>query len=102
MTGPYPAARWITAAEILSTTPCELLYAYLVPSAAAAAATLYDGLDIEGKVIATLAQAAKTSIPFDPPEPILCSQGLYVGSFTNVTGILVVYRPLNGAKNKEK
>lgn len=101
MLGPYPAAKWITAAEILSATPCELIYAYLVPSAAAAAATLYDGLDTEGKVIATLEQAAKTSIPFDPPQPLLCNQGLYAGSFTNVTGILVVYRPLNQRQGKE-
>ena len=97
----YPAARWITAAEVLSAAPCELIYAYLTPSAASAKATIYDGMDTEGKVIAILEQQSVTSIPFDPPEPILCSQGLYVGSFTNVTGILVVYRPLNQSRDKE-
>ena len=101
MSKTYPAALWITAAEVLCATPCELIYAYLVPSAAAAAVTLYDGLDTEGKIIATLEQAAKTSIAFDPPEPILCSQGLYAGSFTNVTGILVVYRPFIQYQAKE-
>ena len=101
MRNTHAAWAWVTADRILAKGPCDLIYALLVPSAAAADASLYDGFDSGGKLIATLEQAAKTSIAFDPPEPILCTEGLFVDVGSNTTGVLVMYRPLNLMPAKE-
>lgn len=98
----YPAWQWVTADRIVSHEPCELLFAYLVPSAAGADASLYDGYSTGGKLIATLEQAAKTSHPFRPPEPVFCAQGLFADIGTSVTGLFVMYRVIKGWKEAEE
>jgi hypothetical protein len=83
---------WVTANRLLTDRECELIYACLVPSAAGADVTLYDGENTTGDTVVTIEHAAKTSHPFNPRRPIYCRKGLYVSLGTNVTGVLVLWR----------
>lgn len=86
--------QWVIADALLAEKECELLFAYLVPSAAAADATLYDGENTTGRLIVTLKTAAATGHKFKPPVPVYCSKGLYVDIGSNVTGVFVMWRGL--------
>ena len=86
--------QWVTASALLAEKECELLFAYLVPSAANASVTLYDGENTTGDLIATLKEAAVSGHEFTPPVPIYCRKGLYVDVGSNVTGVLVMWRLL--------
>jgi len=83
---------YVTADRVLSHGPCELLYAYLVVSAASTDSALYNGENTSGDKIADLKSAAVTGHELKPPAPIYCDKGLYVDVGTNVTGILVQWR----------
>lgn len=85
---------WVTADQLLSRGPCELVSAYLVVSAASTDTHLYDGENTSGDLIATLESAAVTGHPFAPLVPIYCRRGLYVDIGTSVTGCLVQWREL--------
>ena len=98
----HAAWDWVTADRILVKSPCELIYALLVPSAAASDVSLYDGFDSGGKLIVQLKTTLNIFHPFQPPEPILCSQGLFIDVVANVTGLFVMYRPLNLMPEQEK
>jgi hypothetical protein len=86
--------QWVTADALLAEKECELLFGYLVPSAANADVSLYDGENTTGSLIATLKAAAVSGHPFEPPVPVYCRKGLYVDVGSNVTGILVMWRGL--------
>ena len=94
----YPMWDWVTSDRVLAVGPCELLFAHLVVSAASTDTHLFDGKSTAGKKIVTLESAAITGLDFKPPEPIKCEQGLYVDFGTNVTGVLVQWRPLRTAE----
>lgn len=85
---------WVTADQKLSSGPCNLLYAYLVVSAASTDSHLYDGQNDQGDRVVTLESAVATGHPFRPPAPIFCRKGLYVDVGTNVTGIFVQWEDL--------
>ena len=85
---------WVTYDQLLSHGPCELLFAYLVPSAATTDSVLYDGESTSGDPIVTLKAAVVTGHPFKPPMPIYCRRGLYADVGTSVTGIFVQWRNL--------
>jgi len=86
--------QWVAANALLAEKECELVYAYLAPSAANADVSLYDGENTSGDLICTLKSAVVTGHEFRPPEPIHCHKGLYVDVGSNVTGILVMWRLL--------
>lgn len=86
--------HWVTADAVLAEKECELIYAYLVPSAANADATLYDGENTTGDIIATLKSAVITGHEFRPPAPIYCRKGLYVDVGSNIAGMFVMWRVL--------
>lgn len=88
------AWRYVTADQVLSCGPCELLFAYLVVSAASTDSYLYDGDSDSGDLITPLVSATARGHPFSPKAPIYCRKGLYVDVGTNVTGILVQWREL--------
>lgn len=90
----YPAWRCLTADAIVNKGPTELLYAYLEPSAANADATLYDGFGTQGRKITTILSSTKTSRHFAPPDPIICEKGLYLDVGSNVTSVLVMFKPI--------
>jgi len=91
--------KWVTADELLSHGACELLFAYLVVSAASTDSYLYHGHNTTGVVIVNLKAATVRGIPFTPKVPVYCPRGLYVDVGTSVTGIFVQWRELaHGAK----
>lgn len=88
------AWRWCEKDQVLTRSPCELVYAHLVVSAASTDSYLYDGENTSGEKIVPLVAAAVTGLEFRPPVPIYCRRGLFVDVGTNVTGILVQWREL--------
>ncbi len=86
------AWRFVTEDSVLSTKECDLHYASLEPSAAAADVTLYDGIDTTGVKVVALQASTKTNLEFRPRKSIYCRRGLYVDVGSNVTGVLVQFR----------
>ncbi len=88
--------KWVTADELLSHGPCEVLYAKFIPSGAATAtATLYDNEEASGRVIVAWRTAQSMQADFTPPKPIYCEHGLYVDTLDNVKGVFVLWRELS-------
>jgi len=91
----YAAWDWVTADQIVSHGPCELLYAHLIPkSAATATSTIYDGVNTNGDIIASFRTAESRACEIAPPEPIKCLKGIYVDVAAQTKGIFVMWRPL--------
>lgn len=95
--------KWVTADELLSHGPCELLYAYAIVTASSVDTHIYNGEDTSGEKVATLGITVygtgtdKHVIPpveFRPPVPVYCRQGLYVDIGTSVTGVFIMWREL--------
>jgi hypothetical protein len=86
--------EWVTYDQCLRHKECELVYAYLVPTAQAGDSVIYDGENTSGRPIATLRSAVATGHAFKPKEPIYCRRGLFVDVGDSVTGILVQWRNL--------
>lgn len=84
--------KFVTADELLSLGPCELIAAHLVVSAASTDSYLYDGENTTGKLITALVSQSVTGLSFNPPIPVYCKQGLYVDVGSNVTGIFILWR----------
>lgn len=91
----YAARKWVTADELLTTQPCELIYAQAVSSGNAIENTyLYDGENTTGEVIINFNSGLKKELTLSPPEPIKCHRGLYVNIGENTEGVLVMWRNL--------
>ena len=86
---------YATKDQVLSIRACELIYAYLIVSAASTDSALYNGQNTSGTKIVDLKCAVVTGHPFKPKEPIYCSKGLFVDVGTNVTGVFVQWRELS-------
>ena len=86
--------KWLTADELLSHGPCELVFAMLTSASAAATATLYNGENTTGQVIVVLEATTNISQQIHVPQGIYCERGLYVDVDSNATGILVQWREL--------
>lgn len=91
---------WVTADRLLSLGPCELICAYLVPSAATTDSVLYDGQNASGDTIITLKAATVRIMPFSPKAPVYCRKGLYVDVGSSVSGIFVQWRELGRGGNE--
>lgn len=85
---------FVTADRLLKQGPCELLYAYLVPSGASTVNYIRDGVDANGDLIVSLVCAVVTGHEFKPPVPVFCNKGLWIDIGTNTTGIFVMWRNL--------
>jgi len=84
--------QYFTASNVVATREAELIGVYLVPSAAAADITVYNGQNAVGDPIAVVEEATKSTHEFVPPVPIYCRKGIYLTVGTNVTGVLVQWR----------
>lgn len=71
----------------------ELVGVVVLASAAGGGGTLYDGLDTSGAVIGTFKGAANVSNAVILADPLPLSRGLYLGGTSNVTQVLVLFRP---------
>lgn len=86
--------KWVTADELLSHGPCELLYAFIAPSKAEAEADIYNGEDTTGDKIFSFVTASQNNRAFAPKAPVYCRRGLYVDIGKGTTGIFVQWREL--------
>lgn len=88
--------RWVVASELLSHGPCEFLYARLTPTLVAnvGEVILYDGEDLLGTIIVHIGAQFRTNAECNPPVPIYCRYGLFVGPLTTSDGMLVIWREL--------
>lgn len=85
---------WVTANRQLSHGPCELMFAYMIPSGAEDSTILYNGTGITGDVITYMVSAFVLPQVFRPLEPVYCEKGLYVVKGSATTGIFVMWREL--------
>ena len=87
--------QWITLDTLLSTGPCELIFAELVPDAAGTAtAVIYDGQNTSGDIVISFRGNGGYHTPFKPKKPVYCRKGLYVDITANIRGIFVQWRYL--------
>lgn len=92
------SCAWVTSDVCLSHGACELLYAYLVVSAASTNSNIYNGENATGELMVTLKSAAVTGHAFSPSKPVYCRRGLYIDVGDNVSGIFVQWRELGVPK----
>ena len=85
--------RWLTVAGVITHGPCRLKGLLVTPSAADAGCTVYNGESIGDPVAFSVILATKDSKPFSFPDGLELDRGLYVGSFANITGVLVIWEP---------
>lgn len=86
---------WVTADRLLSTGPCELVYAQAVSDGGEIKDTwLYDGANTNGDKIINLQKGTDGNITVSPKVPIYCQHGLYVDIGSSTEGVLVQWREL--------
>ncbi len=83
--------RWLTKAEVISRGPCKLKGLVVTPLAIDAGCTVYNGESDKDPVALSVILATKDSKPFNFPDGLELERGLYVGSFANITGVLVLW-----------
>lgn len=93
--------EWVTASRLLSHGPCELIGATLTPDAANADATLYNGENTRGTIIAVVKALSGVSHCLENKTPVYCARGLYVAEGTGVLGIFVQWRELGHEERGE-
>lgn len=86
--------KWVTASELISHGPCELVYARTMSANAESDTFLYDGENATGAVIVEFENGTKNGQVFSPKEPVYCRRGLYFAKGTNTIGIFVQWREL--------
>ncbi len=87
--------KWVTADELLSHGPCELVYALFIASGGGTATTtLFNGEDNTGETIVAFRSAQSTQSVFKPPKPIYCQSGLYVDVIAIPKGVFVQWREI--------
>ena len=95
MTKDYTSRKWVTANELLTTQPCELVYAQAVSNGGEIKDTIiYDGEDAEGEIIINLQRGTIGNVTLSPKEPILCYSGLYIVIGSNTEGVFIEWRNL--------
>jgi hypothetical protein len=86
--------KYVTATELLSHGPCELIYARTLSAAAESATYLYDGENTNGTLIVQFINGVLNGQEFSPRVPVYCRHGLYFVKGTGTTGIFVQWREL--------
>ncbi len=86
--------RWLTADEQVIEHPLLLAGIVLLVSTTGGDVTLYEGLGTAGSsLIGRFEGIADQSTPIDL-HGLLLERGLYVDIGSNVTGVLVIYKPI--------
>jgi hypothetical protein len=87
--------KWVTADELLSNGPCELVYAQAVSDGGKIQDTwLYNGHSTSGEKIMNFQKGTQGNIILSPKVPIYCRLGLYVDVGSSTEGVLVQWRGL--------
>lgn len=86
------AWEWITAARLVTGRKCRLMALVVTPSAANAEVKAYNGGGTTDPQILSIYLATQNSTEYHFGEGLLLDRGLYIGSFTNITGVLVQWK----------
>lgn len=70
--------KWITGNELLSHRPCEICNAILTCNDENCYATIYDGENILGRVVATIKALQNRSVSMAIHHHVFCRRGLFV------------------------
>lgn len=81
--------RWATVAQVITNKPCKLLGLVVTPSAVNAEVKVYDGENTTAPPILEVFLATKDTLELNFPGGIKTDRGLYIGSFTSITGVLI-------------
>jgi len=84
--------EWLTAARSCTTKACTLLGLLVTPSAIDAICTVYNGKSTSSPVVLNVYLATKDTKNFDFGDGLKLNRGLFVGSFTNITGVLARWK----------
>lgn len=90
----YPAWTYLEAAGVVSRVPCELVGIFVTCGAAACDVNVFNGPNAQSPKVCDLDAQANRTMPFLPPEHILCSRGLYVEFDAKTKSVTVQWRPL--------
>lgn len=87
------ASRNITVDSVITERDALLVAVYLTATAAGTAtATVYNGVDTNGRKIHTLSTPASRSEKIEPVSPIRCDEGIFIDVGNNVEGVCVVWQ----------
>ncbi len=86
--------KWVTADQLLSHGPCELIYARSMTATAESNTFLYDGENTDGTPIVEFEGGVNDGHNLAPPVPVYCRKGLYVDIGTATIGVFVMWREL--------
>lgn len=81
--------EWITAARVISHKPCRLKGLVITPSGATAIVIVYDGENTTAPIILQADLVVQETMQLNFPGGLKTDRGLYIGSFTDITGVLV-------------
>jgi len=84
--------EWIAQDQAVFDGPRLILgFGIVATAGGAATASLYDGRDASGKLLATISAPASETRFVSLPEPFAVGSGLYVDVGANVTGVMVLW-----------
>ena len=90
----------VTADNLIFPGPCLLGGLVLLVGATGGDVSLYHGNDaLSGQLIGRFEGEADISLPVIFPWPLRCERGLYVDVGSNVTEVLIFYKPIYPADN---
>ncbi|KKK96490.1 hypothetical protein LCGC14_2662230 [marine sediment metagenome] len=76
--------------------PCKVWGFIVIPSAATALATIYDGLDTgSGRLFGVFHASTLTTAPFLFSKPVKFDRGIYVDLTANITAVIVLWEPVS-------
>jgi len=85
-------SKWVTDNELVVNIPINLKAIVLSATAAGAAtATIYDGINDTGEVVAVVKALANSTLPMEFYGGVHISTGIYVELAGNYEGLLVVW-----------
>lgn len=89
------AYRWLTADQLVNegrTLLCQLI---VNASADGGSVTIYDGLNANGDLVGVFDGLAAGCNPIAFGRGVCLTRGLFVDIGSNITGVTVIYRPID-------
>lgn len=86
--------KWVTQDDILTKSPCVLVYAILTAKNNNCTLTLHDGVNTSGRVICIIETTANQSRPYAFHGHVLTQRGLYANLSGDVEGLLMIWHDL--------
>lgn len=88
------AYRWVTADEVISQRPVLLKGLVITPSGSEGEVKIYDGESTKDPLILTVMMVSQDTKSINLAGGLETRRGLYIGSFSHMTGVLVIWEEL--------